>query len=691
MRGIAGVFYRDRRPAEKDTATSMLTAMPHRARAGCTAWAGRSVALAHGAPAPPSSLGGSAIVADLRIDNRHELAAALGIESARREVVSDAELLLEAYLTWDDDCFDRVVGDFACAIWDERIGSLVCARDRFGAKPLCYAVSDRWFAFGSEPKALHAIPEVSREIDEEFVCLHFNPELLLEDRTITASRGVVRLEPAHILHVSPDGIRTRRYWAFDEFRESELTTDRAYFARFRELFHQSVSRRLRTDNVVASTLSGGLDSSSVTCVARDILRSDAFPAYAAVFDDVPSADESPWIRAVVESGGIDLRVVHPDAESPLIDIDTALWLSDGPFYGTNYFIQWHLMRAASADGVGVLLDGEMGDTVVSHGTDLLAQLVQRGEWELFDKECDSIVKNFANEETYASKPGMVRAHAVPYLESLASHGHWVAFYRTARELTRRFGIPARRLVVRHGIKKTRAFAALRRMVRPNRGAHYPAGSVLRAEMAEKYRVAERLRDLREGFNASRYPAHPRQNHYDSLRSGAIAYALESVERIGAYWGLDVRHPFCDREFAEFCLSVPPELKLRDGISRHVLREGLADSLPDAVRLRTGKGDLAEVFSRGLSVFERSSLTAPDAATRSDDAERFIDRESLAAQSARFAAGDESGGATELWRAVTLARWCDSRDFRDGPTESRLKKIYHNGSKRPTEVSSEKSV
>ncbi|HSP56152.1 MAG TPA: asparagine synthetase B, partial [Dehalococcoidia bacterium] len=175
MSGITGIFRRDGRPVESAEIARMGEVMAHRGPDGSGTWSEGPAALGHlmlhstreslheelPLPRPGGEL---VITADARIDNRDELIAALDLNGTARDGMADSELILLAYERWGEGCAERLVGDFAFAIWDGRRQMMFCARDHFGMKPFYYHLSPTLFALGSEIKALLALPGVPRRV-----------------------------------------------------------------------------------------------------------------------------------------------------------------------------------------------------------------------------------------------------------------------------------------------------------------------------------------------------------------------------------------------------------------------------------------------------------------------------------------------------------------------------------------------
>src|SRR5690348_13243644 len=140
------------------------------------------------------------LVADLRLDNRDELADRLEIPTPRAAGLSDAAILLAAIERWEEGCLDHLVGDYAFALWDNARRRLLLARDPLGWRPLHYHRGQGFFAFASMPKGLHALPEVPYAPDEEAVADFL--AVLPETGTRTFFRGIERVEPAHVAMVT---------------------------------------------------------------------------------------------------------------------------------------------------------------------------------------------------------------------------------------------------------------------------------------------------------------------------------------------------------------------------------------------------------------------------------------------------------------------------------------------------------
>ena len=269
MSGVAGIVHVDNgRPATADDIQQMLSRMRHRARDGSSWWTDGSVALGHAwldttgedGPGPLTMAGGKlAITADCRLDNRDELLARLGL---RDRSIADAVLIMRAYLKWGEACPTYLQGDFAFAIWDGERQALFCARDHFGVKPFYYHSTGGRFAFASEIGPILALDGVGRRLSEHQIAGFLAG--LPDDPQATPYAEIFRLPARHGMTVAGRQVVLRRYW---QIEPSQRPARGDAAEEFGHLFAQSVENRMRGTPAVGAMLSGGLDSSSIACVA----------------------------------------------------------------------------------------------------------------------------------------------------------------------------------------------------------------------------------------------------------------------------------------------------------------------------------------------------------------------------------------------------------------------------------------
>lgn len=623
---IVGIFHPNGKPIGFEEIGRMVESVAHRGPDGVDKWAYGPVGLGHRLLfTTPQSLHeklplvdegrGLVLTADARIDNRDELIEILELPDRTGQGISDSELILRAYERWGERCPERLLGDFAFALWDRRRQVLFCARDHMGVKPFYYHhVPGRLFVFGSEIKALLCVEGVPRRLNEVMVAdyLVLGPQ----DQSITFYQDILRLPPAHIMSVSQKGALVRPYWSLDPTIEVRLRSDEEYAEAFREVFTEAVSCRLRSALPVGSLLSGGLDSSSIVCVARDLLaergREGRLQTFSAVFPEVPECDESVYIDTVVAQGGVDAHRIRADRLSPLANWKRVLWHLDEPSYIGGVYLGWGLYNAAQQQGVRVLLEGTDGDTIVSHGFEYLTELSRSGRWGTLAAEINALSR-------------------LPNNKSAWDH------------------------LWRYGLKPL-APVPVRQIwrMRPGRNrSPWLRDTVIGPGFARRIRLSERVQILEEA--RSKPARNARESHWGDLTSSVHAADLEILDKNTAAFAIESRYPFYDRRLVEFCLALPPEQKLNRGWTRMVMRRALAGSLPEEIRWRADKTRLAANHVRNLLLFERE-LIEEMVLYHPGTLEEYVDMDALRSAYYRYVSCRSRDDAFEVWNAVSLALW-----------------------------------
>lgn len=641
----------------------MSAALAHRGMDGAGIWCDEHVALAHRMlHTTPESLTeiqpvvrreeGLTLVADARVDNRGQLIALLGLLPS--SAPSDSEIIAAAYLRWGSDCVQKIVGDFAFVAWNARNRTLFCARDPMGVKPLYYVHTKQFFGFASEVKALTALPHVAEELDQEQVALFLG--WFHEDRSRTIFRNLMRLPAGHTMLVRKDDVALARYWDPASASDVRFASDAEYVDAFRDHFATAVRARLRSASAVGATLSGGLDSSSILCMARTQLGASSLHAFSLVFPDLPEnelrqIDERSFMNAALRPGGVQHHAVRGDKLSPMRDAARILSHLDEPYFAPNLYLHWGLFETANANGVRVLLDGFDGDSVVSHGFGRLLALARGKEWNALESEVSAFTANHGKTKDFA-----LNAFVFPYLAELAKEGRWVTWIRTAAELTRRFGVSRRELALNFGLRAMLP-DSVRNVVRSLKRDLHSTDSILRSPV----RRALRKQKL---ASPGKYAPSERETHIQGLSQPLYQLTLEIADKSAAAFGVEPRYPFFDRRLIEFCLGVPDEQKFGDGWPRWLLRRAMQGILPPEIQWRTTKANLGPNFHRR---FKSVDLTEIDSA-RHDTLSQYVHvgRLNKAARYYRRSPNDSTmdGMATFLFRAAILEMWLDKHSQLD---------------------------
>jgi asparagine synthase (glutamine-hydrolysing) len=642
MSGIIGIFNLDGQPLARPELESMAESLSHRGGDGTSIWLNQGVGLGNvRLCSTPESLGerqplvsqatGCVITADARIDNRDELSPLLGLGDWRRADLSDSAVILAAYERWGADCGERLLGDFAFAIWDARKQSLFCCRDHFGIKPFYYYAGEGLFAFASEMKALARLPQVPRRINEQMLAEHLSGAY--SSQQTTYYQDIFRLPPGHSLRVGRGPVQATRYYSLDPHREIRLGSDQEYAEAFREIFSDAVSCRLRSAFPVGSTLSGGLDSSSITVMASRLMGqagNSRLRTFSAIFPEVSACDEREFINPVLAENELEPHYVEGDRIGPLSDWQRLLWHQDKPVFAPSLFLGWGLYRAAKEQGVRVLLEGFDGDSVVSHGYHYLQELAHRRRWLALTVETVALARKTGD------------SWGKPLLSYLQYFG------------------------LNPLLKDSRLLRGGRRIWQTARGgvagqAQTPApepewSSFLNPDFIRRMGLTEHMKNWRK-----RQPAaarSEREGHYRILTQDNMPLAMEIIDAAAAAFSIEVRYPFWDRRLVEFCLALPPEQKLHRGFSRMVMRRAMHGLLPKKVQRRPGKTDFWPAFRHGLLAFERPQL---DQVVEHclENLTAYFNVAALRQFYQRLQAGEATISSKDLlafWRVISLALW-----------------------------------
>ena len=300
------------------------------------------------------------LAADARIDNRDELTGALE-GSTRQPLYTDADLILAAYERWGAGLLDHVVGDFGFALWDGEREELLVARDPFGLRPVFLARTPGGLLAASTLPAVLAGLDHEPAIDETYLAgfLHGLPP---RDRTIWS--GVERLAPGHRRVVARDRDVTERYWS--PSLEPLVQPLEDTIEAMRSLFDEAVRCRLRTRDGVASDLSGGLDSSTITATAAELTTGVQPISLAYRIDQ--EAFEMPYIDAVIDHLGLDAHVIEAD-EVATLDPVADIRSQREPLYAIDASDTAARFDAVSSLGCSVSLAGVGGDELLYGSSD----------------------------------------------------------------------------------------------------------------------------------------------------------------------------------------------------------------------------------------------------------------------------------------------------------------------------------
>jgi asparagine synthase (glutamine-hydrolysing) len=569
---------------------------------------------------------GLVLVADARLDNRDALlreltprrVAGAGVRGAA--IVTDAELILAAYRAWGEGCAERLLGDFAVAVWDGRKRSLFLARDVMGMRGLYYRIERGRVLFATEVKQILAAPGVDAEIFEPAVGAHLVAAYGPAEWTFW--EGIAQVPPGHAVLVEGGSVRSRRYWEVDPGRRIRYRSDEEYAEHFRSLFADAVRARLRSVAPVGVLLSGGTDSGSVAAMAGWLLAREPgvsvpeLRAYSFAFDELRECDERHISGPLAEHFGIPVTDVPADDAWPLRDFPDNPTHEDGPFVFGHHTLLERSFARARTEGMGLMMSGDRGDLVAGMSIYDLPSLFRSGRWPTLLHELRLLAR-------YRGA-------------SLAS--------QVRDELLR----PARKAVLPPGSPLAR-LPLLRRLANP---ATPGVPDWVPPDFARATGLGGLLADFstHEAGPSRRLSARQR---YAAIFAPMHMTGVTTSERMHARHGQAFADPWSARPLAEFALAVPPRVLNVVGTPKRLTRLAMKGVMPEPSLQALRKIVPTPLFRRGL---RERALDAIHELLGESLAER---RGYLRVDRLLAYAPDERAGLdadTALWAGLTLELW-----------------------------------
>jgi asparagine synthase (glutamine-hydrolysing) len=560
MCGIAGVWTsEDGATPDQATLERMIGTLRHRGPDGFGYFTGTGIGLASARLSIIDLVTGDQpihnedrsvwVVCNGEIFNYIELRRDLIARGHQFHTTSDTEVLVHLYEEQGEAFVDLLNGQFVIALWDSRNRKLILVRDRAGIRPLFFAWAGDRLLFASEVKALFAEGSLQARLDLTSLGQTFTYWAPLEGRS--AFEGVESLPPGSMLIADPRGVVRRRYWDWD-FSEAESAVIRprdSYAEELRSLLTDAVRLQLRADVPVGTYLSGGLDSSAITALVRNVSRAPVH-AFSMTFAD-PEFDETDYQREVVEALGVAQTVVRISREDIAAGFRRAIWHAETPILRTAPVPLMLLAAAVRDAGYKVVLTGEGADEVFA-GYDLFREAKIR-RW-------------IARHPKSVWRSALLR-RLYPYLRHSPVGG---------RAFTQQFFAQGGEHLGRTGYSHLPRWAAARRswqFFTPE----------LRAVLGEAEPLDEIAATLPDGID--RWPALG-GDQYVEAHTLMTGYLLASQgDRVAMAHSVEGRFPFLDHRLIEFACRLPPQLKLFGIHEKHVLKQAVRDLLPARIVAR----------------------------------------------------------------------------------------------------------
>ncbi len=459
---------------------------------------------------------------------------------------SDTEVILQAWDQWEEKCLHRFNGMFAFLILDSNSKKLFVVRDRFGVKPLYYTSCEGYIAFASEVKQLRILPQYAFNLNEQ-IAFDYLRYGYLDHETDTFEKGICQVDPGQMITVDlvSNSLSHRQWYVFEPkpWVGSMQKADES----FRELLKDAVRLRLRSDVPVGSALSGGLDSSTLVCLMRELL--DENGQEDKVLETVTSCskdkryDETEFAEIINRQTKSKSHKIFPSFDKLREDLDSLIWHMDYPFGSTSQFSQWCVFEGAGKAGLTVMINGQGADEQLAGygGNDLplYVGLFRSGKWGHLLREA----KNY--KETHGNYP-------VGFLLG--------AFQNPLPEKMKNL-IPDR--------------------WRPGKEDHPDWINP---------------KDCKEHNWSS---TSLQGNLMNQIQTSPLPSLLRYEDRNSMAFSVESRTPFMDYRLMEFTMGLPEEMVYRNGERKYILRKSFRGLVPDAILDRRDKMGFVSAEERWL--------------------------------------------------------------------------------------------
>jgi asparagine synthase (glutamine-hydrolysing) len=542
----AGVWNFDGRPADRKLVEELSAALQHQGPDGESLYCEGPAALVYRPfhttresrreKQPYVSSRGSVLTWDGRLDNRDELIADLRGDLDRK--ATDVAIVASAFDHWDTDSFRRIAGDWAVTIWRPREREVIFASDFMGVRHIFYHLNAGFIRWSTDIGPLVLLAGVKFHVDDDFVAgyLAHNP-----NGHSTPYREIREVPPGQFVRVRLGEAKVERFWRFSPKRRIRYKTDSDYEEHYRHVFRQSVRRRLRSDTPVLAELSGGLDSSSIVCMADDILAKEGA--------DAPRVDTLSYFDKTEPKGDdwIYFQKVEAKRGRPGLHIDGSTMAKSSTLLEFRQFCAFPGSLGVSDD-----LGDERADAVRKSG-------------------CRVVLSGLGGDEFMGGVPDP-RA----LLGDLIVQGR---LFRLASQLTA-WSLVKRRPWVH--LLWDSAVDALPTAISQYFVPESKLEPWYRTDFASRTRLRHRQVAANETFGF----------WLPTRRSviGGVQAMAHNLAKIPASMQMleEASYPFLDQDVIEFVLATPAEQWLRPGERRSLMRRSLTDIVPAEVLARRTK-------------------------------------------------------------------------------------------------------
>lgn len=540
MCGISGIISKRNQSIDSNQIKAINDIILHRGPDGEGFYYGSNFALAHrrlaiidlstNASQPMNWQDKYVITFNGEVFNYIEIREELLREGYNFKSSSDTEVILAAYDKWGSDCVKRFNGMWSFALFDQKNNTLFCSRDRFGIKPFYFVENAECFAFGSEIKQLLTfLPQIraNRQLVLEY--------LITAEEEVTNQtffNGVTKLEQGHNMtyDLTTHHYTIEKYYELNLDDSNSLLCENEAIEKYRKQLDDAVRLRMRSDVQVASCLSGGLDSSTITALASQINLESTGKGIHAIHAraNEKKLDESNFAQLVASHTNTEMHIIEPSYQEFKDHIDEVIKVQEEPFGSPSILLQYLLLKEARERNYIVMLDGQGGDeTLLGYPRYYPAFLKsQKGL---------SKIKGFLNSSENSS---------LSRLDLLKFY-----FYFTNYRIRLNYLKKRNRFIKREYLD---AFES----------------KVLK-EISTSYTDINKLQML-------------------EIRKTQLPHLLKYEDKNSTANSVETRLPFLDYRCVELALSLPNQYKIKEGWTKYILRKSIDSILPKEIVWRKSK-------------------------------------------------------------------------------------------------------
>lgn len=632
MSGICGIIQLDGAPVAQSDLEAMVLRAAHRGADGIhyhyegpVGMAGLTLDLTRDGSStcrPVVNGEGQCLVADARLDNREDFRSFVPeeqfIQSNMKgfdKPVSDAVIIFHALLNLGEGAAERLLGDFAYAIWDAEKSVLTLSRDAMGMRSLYYRIERKRVIFATEICQILALSGVPRRLNDEALAWHLAG--MQVPSGCVFYQGINEVKPSEEVRIDKVGrVQRRSFWRPNPAKRIRYRHEEEYVEHMRELLIEAVRCRLHARSPVGISLSGGIDSGTIASIAGWLKENhDEMPiikAYSWAFSEFPECDERENTYRIAHRYGISVTEIAAEDTYPLVDYSAYIPHEDDPYTVMYQSFMAQLMSAAKKDDNSLLFLGVRGD-VMSGGAvyDVLGML-KEGLWA-----------DAAREIT-----GLAQAYQISPAASLS---RFVLRPAISNMLPERISSLLRS---RKNISGPRKFVA----------DHVKERFLQRAGLPERSQVS---------LEARHWPGAARRQRYQHVFSPLVMRGVMELERTCSGYGLGFSDPWSDRRIAEFVLSCPQHMLNRIGMMKRMPRKALKGLMPADAIVSASKTSPEPLYLKALR--EKSYHTVVSLMTNSRSADLgCIDERAFRARFERFVSHNEP--VFDIWPTLSLEIW-----------------------------------